>query len=111
MVSIAISIPDETRQRMKHFPEMNWSGFGRKSIEEKARQLEELEPLRRRLREERPLTERAPRLQHSGGKGRIGGVRKKGLLTTALLTAKGFSTSSGRIPISGNCCRNSPLRS
>ena len=80
MVSITLSIPDETRQRMKHFPEMNWSGFVRKTIEEKARQLEELEPLRRQLREERPLTEWALRLQHSGRKGRLEALRKKGLV-------------------------------
>lgn len=39
MVSITLSVPGETRELMKRFPEINWSGFIRASIEAKAKQL------------------------------------------------------------------------
>ncbi|MFH1152110.1 MAG: hypothetical protein V1788_03240 [Nanoarchaeota archaeon] len=39
MVSITLSIPEEVRNKMKKFPEINWSGFVRTSIEEKTKRL------------------------------------------------------------------------
>ncbi len=39
MVSITISIPEEVRELMKQFPEVNWSGLVRTCISEKARRL------------------------------------------------------------------------
>ena len=39
MVSITLSVPKEVRILMKKFPEVNWSGLIRKTIEEKARRL------------------------------------------------------------------------
>jgi len=35
MVSITLSVPEETRKRMKQFPEINWSGLVRKTIDKK----------------------------------------------------------------------------
>lgn len=35
MVSITLSVPGEVRSLMKEFPEVNWSGLIRKSINEK----------------------------------------------------------------------------
>ncbi len=40
MVSITLSIPEEIRRIMKEYPEINWSGYIRKIIEEKAKKLE-----------------------------------------------------------------------
>ncbi len=39
MVSITLSIPEETRKIMKEFPEINWTHLVRSSIEEKAKKL------------------------------------------------------------------------
>ena len=39
MVSITLSVPDEVRELMKRFPEVNWSGLVRKMIVEKAKAL------------------------------------------------------------------------
>lgn len=39
MTSITLSVPEEVRQKMKRHAEVNWSGFIRKCIEEKARAL------------------------------------------------------------------------
>ncbi len=52
MVSITLSVPEEVRALMKHFPEVNWSGFVRSSIEEKAKQLEWRQEMLRKLKEE-----------------------------------------------------------
>jgi hypothetical protein len=53
MVSITVSVPPETRELMKKFPEMNWSGFVRKSIEEKVKKLAQIEEWKSRLDEEK----------------------------------------------------------
>tara|TARA_Y100000034_G_C6619195_1_gene269919 strand:- start:228 stop:500 length:273 start_codon:yes stop_codon:yes gene_type:complete len=39
MVSITVSVPESTREIMKKFPEVNWSGLVRGTIEEKAKRL------------------------------------------------------------------------
>lgn len=52
MVSITLSVPEEVRALMKRFPEVNWSGFVRSSIEGKARQLAWREEMLRKLKEE-----------------------------------------------------------
>ncbi|MFH1073138.1 MAG: hypothetical protein V1743_06955 [Nanoarchaeota archaeon] len=80
MVSITVSVPNDTRTLMKQFPEVNWSGFVKKSIEEKARELKELEKLKRNLRTEQETTDWAVKLQHASRQGRIDALRKKGLL-------------------------------
>jgi len=40
MVSITLSVPEEVRKIMKEYPDINWSGYIRKTIEEKAKKLE-----------------------------------------------------------------------
>ena len=39
MVRITLSVPPEIKRKMEQFKEMNWSGFVRKSIEEKTSEL------------------------------------------------------------------------
>jgi hypothetical protein len=39
MVSITLSVPEETRELMRKFPEVNWSGLVRQCITEKAKKL------------------------------------------------------------------------
>ena len=63
MVSITVSVPNETKELMKKFEEMNWSGFVKKSIEEKTRQLEKIEALKKQLEEEQEITNWSVKLQ------------------------------------------------
>ena len=39
MVSITLSVPEQIKQLMNQFPEVNWSGLVRQTISEKAKQL------------------------------------------------------------------------
>ena len=80
MVSITMSVPEDVRELMKKFPEMNWSGFVRKTIEEKARQLEELENLKKHWKQEQEIADWAVKLQHASREGRLDALTKKGLL-------------------------------
>ncbi len=80
MVSITLSVPVETRDLMKQFPEMNWSGFVRKSIEEKAKELEKVELLKKQLSKEEKLTDWSVALQKKSRSGRLNQLKKKGLL-------------------------------
>ena len=52
MVSITLSVPKEVRVQMKSFPEINWSGFVRVSIEEKTRQLSWKREMLNKLKQE-----------------------------------------------------------
>ena len=50
MVSVTLSIPQETKELMNKFPEMNWSGFIRSCIEEKTRKLSWREEMLKKLK-------------------------------------------------------------
>ena len=58
MVSITLSVPQETREKMKEFSEVNWSGFVRKAIEQKTVDLTKLEVLKKGLEKEKEGGER-----------------------------------------------------
>lgn len=40
MVSVTLSVPEEVREKMDKFPEINWSEVARQSINEKIRDME-----------------------------------------------------------------------
>jgi len=80
MVSITLSVPEETRKVMKKFTEMNWSGFVRKSIEEKAKELSLKEQMLKEFSKEEEVINWAVRLQHKSRANRINELRKKGLI-------------------------------
>jgi hypothetical protein len=52
MVSITISVPEETRTLMKKFPEINWSALVRKVITERTEQLKLKEEMLSQLRKD-----------------------------------------------------------
>jgi len=54
MVSVTLSIPPKTKELMNKFSEINWSGFIRKSIEEKTKQLSWKEEMLGKLKREEP---------------------------------------------------------
>jgi len=52
MVSITLSIPEDVREQMKRFSEINWSRFVRVSIEEKVKKLSWKEQMLQQLKSE-----------------------------------------------------------
>lgn len=81
MVSITVSVPEKTRNLMKKFPEMNWSGFVRKSIEQKTNKLAEFEGWKKKFEEEeKDAIDWSIKLQHASRSGRLERLKKKGLV-------------------------------
>ena len=80
MVSITVSVPENTRDLMKRFPEVNWSGFVKKSIEEKTREMSEIESLKKNVRNEHETAEWSVKLQRASREGRLNALKKKGLI-------------------------------
>lgn len=68
MVSITISVPEEVRETMKKFPEVNWSALVRKVITERAKQLAVKEELLRQLKKEKEFGEWSVDLIRKGRK-------------------------------------------
>lgn len=80
MVSVTLSVPETIRKVMKIHDEINWSGFVRKAIEQKARELERLKAFKKKLKKEETVTDWAVNLQQASRTGRLEALRKKGLL-------------------------------
>ena len=80
MVSITLSVPPEVRALMKRFPEVNWSGFVRNSIEEKVKHLSWREEMLKKLKGEEEFTEWAVKAQRASRRDRLKKLKKKGLL-------------------------------
>lgn len=80
MVSITLSVPEEVKEKMEHFSEINWSGFVRKCISEKTNELSWKEEMLKRLDKEKETTEWAVQLQRTGRKGRFEELKKKRLV-------------------------------
>ena len=55
MPSITLSVPERVRELMKQFPEVNWSGFVRGSIEAKVRGLLWKQQMMEKLESEEPF--------------------------------------------------------
>ena len=71
MVSITMSVPEEVRALMKRFPEVNWSGFVRSSIEEKVKLLAWRQEMARKLKEERQFIDWSVSLGRAAKQGRF----------------------------------------
>ena len=71
MVSITLSVNPEVAQKMRTFPEINWSGFVRKAIEQKIDAMTWKEAALKALREEDELDSWAVGLQHRARKERL----------------------------------------
>ncbi len=68
MVSVTLSVPEETQKLMKKFPEINWSGLVRQCITEKAKMLAIKEDLLKQLEKEKGFNEWAVNLVRNGRK-------------------------------------------
>jgi len=80
MVSITLSIPENTRKQMKEFDEVNWSGLIRKFIESKVKQLSKFEEFKEQFEEEQEITDWSVKLQRASRNGRLDTLREKGLI-------------------------------
>jgi hypothetical protein len=80
MPSITLSVSVEIKKLMEKFPEMNWSGFIRKVIEQKTKELSWQEDMLRQLRREQEHAEWAVGLQRKSRTNRVAKLKKKGLL-------------------------------
>ena len=68
MVSITLSVPEEVRELMKKFPEVNWSALIRKAILEKTNQLSLKESMLNESRKEENFNQWAVNLIRNGRK-------------------------------------------
>ena len=66
MVSITLSVPENVREEMKRFPEVNWSALIRKVIEEKVGNLSLKERMKNKLKDEENFNEWAVKLIREG---------------------------------------------
>jgi len=80
MVSITLSVPEEVKHKMERFPEINWSGLIRKTIEEKTKELCWREEMQKKFKEEESLTEWSVKLQRKAREKRFEELKKKGLV-------------------------------
>ncbi len=80
MVSITLSVPENTREQMKEFDEVNWSGLIRKFIESKVKQLAKFEEFKKQFEEEQEITDWSVKLQRASRNGRLGTLKNKGLI-------------------------------
>ena len=80
MVSVTLSVPQEVKEKMEKFPEINWSGFIRKAIEDKTKEMSWKEELFRKLEAERDIDDWAVKLQRASRKGRYEELKKRGLI-------------------------------
>ena len=80
MVSVTLSVPKEVKEKMEQFEEMNWSGFIRKCIVEKTRELSWKEKMMKKWGEEKEFNEWAVKVLRKGRGERVAELKKKGLL-------------------------------
>lgn len=80
MVSITVSVSEQTRELMKQFPEMNWSGLIKKTIEEKAKELSWKEEMLKKFKEEEEFTSWAIKKTREGRVDRVKELKSKGLI-------------------------------
>ncbi|MBI4453742.1 hypothetical protein HY636_03805 [Candidatus Woesearchaeota archaeon] len=80
MVSITLSVPEDVKELMNRFDEVNWSGFVRKCILEKTKQLTWKEEMLKKLETQKEMIDWSVELARKAGKGRLNELRKKGFL-------------------------------
>jgi len=77
MVSITVSVTPEIRELMQRFPEMNWSGFVKKAISEKAQELAWKDEMLKRLKNEEEFDNWAVEILRKSRKGRYEELKKE----------------------------------
>ncbi len=80
MPELKVEIPEEVGEKMKRFPEINWSGFVEKAIEQKVDKLERMEEMLKELEKELEIIDWSVKLQRASRRGRFEQLKKKGLV-------------------------------
>lgn len=80
MVSVTLSIPEETKELMNRFSEINWSGFIRASIEQKAKQLSWKERMLKKLEHDKEFENWAVEMGRKVNEGIARRLKKERLL-------------------------------
>lgn len=68
MVSITLSVPEDTRELMKRFPEINWSQIVRQAITEKAKALALKQEMLKELEKDKDFNKWAVNIIREGRK-------------------------------------------
>jgi hypothetical protein len=77
MVSITLSLPEDVRELMRKFPEVNWSGLVRTCITEKAKKLALKEELLGSFEKEKEFNNWTVELGKEAKKGRLKRILSK----------------------------------
>jgi len=80
MVSVTLSIPKEVKELMSRFSEMNWSGWIRKSIENKAKQLAWKEEMLKKLKQDKEFEDWSVKMGSKVNEGIIKSLKKEKLI-------------------------------
>jgi membrane-bound lytic murein transglycosylase B len=80
MVSITLSVSEKTKKLMNQFPEINWSGFIRKTIQQKVEELTWEQKMLEKLKQQESFDQWAVETTQKSRDKRIEELRKKGLL-------------------------------
>jgi len=80
MVSITLSVPEKTKKLMNLYPEINWSGFIRKRIQDKVNELQWEQRMLEKFKKEKPLYDWGVENIEKDREKRVQELKKKGLL-------------------------------
>jgi len=80
MPAITLSIPQEVKDQMDTFSEINWSGFVKKAIIEKTKELAWKEEMLQKIKEENQLEKDSIELGRKLNKGVANKLKKDGLI-------------------------------
>lgn len=80
MVSITLSVPEEVKHKMDRFSEINWSGFVRKSIEQKTSELSWKEKMLKKLKQDKEFEDWCIEMGRKVNKGIAKRLKKERLL-------------------------------
>lgn len=80
MVNITLSINEELKSKMEQFPEINWSGLVRKTIEQRITEMVWKEEMRKKLKSEEKFTEWSVELGRKVKKDMVKRLKKEGYL-------------------------------
>lgn len=80
MVSVTLAIPEDVKHEMDKFPEINWSGFVRKAIVEKTKELSWREEILEKLGQDKEFEDWCVEMGRKVNKGIAERLKKEKLL-------------------------------
>lgn len=80
MVSITLSVPEEVKNKMASFPEINWSGFVREAIAGKTKELSWKNEMLKKLEQEKDFEQWCVEMGRKVNKGIAKRLQEEGLL-------------------------------